>query len=44
LTRAALPSAGSRWTPALDNAKRPVLLWFHGGDFENALHRQALEE
>lgn len=22
------------WTPALDNAKRPVLLWFHGGGFE----------
>ena len=22
------------WTPALDNAKRPVMLWFHGGGFE----------
>jgi para-nitrobenzyl esterase len=22
------------WTPALDGAKRPVLLWFHGGGFE----------
>jgi para-nitrobenzyl esterase len=22
------------WTPGLDNAKRPVLLWFHGGGFE----------
>lgn len=22
------------WTPSLDNAKRPVLLWFHGGGFE----------
>lgn len=22
------------WTPALDDAKRPVLLWFHGGGFE----------
>lgn len=22
------------WTPAIDNAKRPVMLWFHGGGFE----------
>lgn len=22
------------WTPGLDNAKRPVMLWFHGGGFE----------
>lgn len=22
------------WTPGLDNGKRPVLLWFHGGGFE----------
>jgi para-nitrobenzyl esterase len=22
------------WTPALDHAKRPVMLWFHGGGFE----------
>ena len=22
------------WTPGIDNAKRPVLLWFHGGGFE----------
>lgn len=22
------------WTPATDNAKRPVMLWFHGGGFE----------
>lgn len=22
------------WTPAADGAKRPVLLWFHGGGFE----------
>ncbi len=22
------------WTPACDNAKRPVMLWFHGGGFE----------
>ncbi|MDP2127343.1 MAG: carboxylesterase family protein [Pseudohongiella sp.] len=22
------------WTPGLDQAKRPVLLWFHGGGFE----------
>lgn len=22
------------WTPAADRAKRPVLLWFHGGGFE----------
>ncbi|MEZ6031338.1 MAG: carboxylesterase family protein [Hyphomonadaceae bacterium] len=22
------------WTPALDTARRPVLLWFHGGGFE----------
>jgi len=22
------------WTPGLTNAKRPVLLWFHGGGFE----------
>lgn len=21
------------WTPALDNAKRPVMVWFHGGGF-----------
>lgn len=23
------------WSPALDNKKRPVLLWFHGGGFES---------
>ena len=22
------------WTPGLDDAKRPVMLWFHGGGFE----------
>ena len=22
------------WTPGLDSAKRPVMLWFHGGGFE----------
>lgn len=22
------------WTPGLDNKKRPVMLWFHGGGFE----------
>jgi len=22
------------WTPGLDNARRPVMLWFHGGGFE----------
>ena len=22
------------WTPALDNAKRPVMVWLHGGGFE----------
>ena len=22
------------WTPGLDGAKRPVMLWFHGGGFE----------
>lgn len=22
------------WTPGADNAKRPVMLWFHGGGFE----------
>jgi para-nitrobenzyl esterase len=22
------------WTPALDNGKRPVMVWLHGGDFD----------
>jgi para-nitrobenzyl esterase len=32
------------WTPALDNAKRPVLLWFHGGGFEAGSGSSALYE
>lgn len=30
------------WTPGLDNAKRPVLLWFHGGGFEAGSGSSAL--
>jgi para-nitrobenzyl esterase len=30
------------WTPALDGAKRPVLLWFHGGGFEAGSGSSAL--
>ncbi len=30
------------WTPGLDNAKRPVMLWFHGGGFEAGVGSQPL--
>jgi para-nitrobenzyl esterase len=30
------------WTPARDNGKRPVLLWFHGGGFEAGTGSSAL--
>ena len=30
------------WTPALDGAKRPVMLWFHGGGFEAGSGSHAL--
>jgi len=32
------------WTPGLDNAKRPVMLWFHGGGFEAGNGSEALYE
>lgn len=32
------------FTPGLDNAKRPVLLWFHGGGFEAGVGSQPLYE
>ena len=30
------------WTPGLDNARRPVMLWFHGGGFEAGSGSSAL--
>lgn len=30
------------WTPVLDHARRPVLLWFHGGGFEAGSGSSAL--
>lgn len=30
------------WTPGIDNKKRPVLLWFHGGGFEAGNGSEAL--
>jgi para-nitrobenzyl esterase len=30
------------WSPGLDNKKRPVLLWFHGGGFEAGNGSEAL--
>ncbi len=30
------------WTPGLDGAKRPVMLWFHGGGFEAGSGSSAL--
>lgn len=30
------------WTPGLDGAKRPVMLWFHGGGFEAGSGSHAL--
>ncbi len=30
------------WTPGMDNKKRPVLLWFHGGGFEAGNGSEAL--
>ncbi|HEX5007566.1 MAG TPA: carboxylesterase family protein, partial [Hyphomonadaceae bacterium] len=30
------------WTPGLDNARRPVMLWFHGGGFEAGVGSQPL--
>ncbi|MGH1353428.1 MAG: carboxylesterase family protein, partial [Methyloligellaceae bacterium] len=32
------------WTPGIDNAKRPVMLWFHGGGFEAGNGSEALYE
>lgn len=32
------------WTPGLDNKKRPVMLWFHGGGFEAGSGSSALYE
>ena len=30
------------WTPNIDNRKRPVMLWFHGGGFESGSGASAL--
>jgi para-nitrobenzyl esterase len=30
------------WTPGLDSARRPVMLWFHGGGFEAGVGSQPL--